>query len=276
MRTHLVIPDTQVKPGVPTDHLGWIGRYILEKRPDVVVHLGDHWDMPSLSSYDKGKLRFEGRRYREDVDAGNQAMRQMRHPVEQFNYGRRRRGQDEYLPEWVFLFGNHEDRIDRGRQEYPWLDGMIGYHDLDTAGWQTFPFLTPVWIDGVAYSHFFANPNTGKPWGGAAPTRLKNIGHSFTMGHQQTLDYALRPVGRGMHHGLIAGAAYLHDEDYKGAQANNHWRGIIIKHQVEDGSYDPSFISLDYLCRRYEGVRLQEFMASRYPDVVQHRWTAVV
>ena len=31
-RTHLVIPDTQAKPGVPTDHLGWIGEYILDRR----------------------------------------------------------------------------------------------------------------------------------------------------------------------------------------------------------------------------------------------------
>jgi len=47
MVSHLVIPDTQAKPGAPTKHLEWIGRYILDRRPDVVVHLGDHWDMPS-------------------------------------------------------------------------------------------------------------------------------------------------------------------------------------------------------------------------------------
>ena len=41
-RRYVVIPDTQVKPGVPTDHLEWAGRYVAEKRPDVVVHLGDH------------------------------------------------------------------------------------------------------------------------------------------------------------------------------------------------------------------------------------------
>jgi len=25
LKIHIVIPDTQVRPGVPTDHLGWIG-----------------------------------------------------------------------------------------------------------------------------------------------------------------------------------------------------------------------------------------------------------
>jgi hypothetical protein len=68
-RTHLIIPDTQAKLGVPTDHLRWIGEYIVERKPDVVIHLGDHADMPSLSSYDVGKRDFEGRRYADDIEA---------------------------------------------------------------------------------------------------------------------------------------------------------------------------------------------------------------
>ena len=53
---------------------------------------------------------------------------------------------------------------------------------------------------------------------------------------------------------------YLHEEDYKGPQGNTHWRGIIIKHEVAGGEYDPMFVSLDYLCRRYEGISLDRFM----------------
>jgi hypothetical protein len=43
-----VIPDTQVRPGVQLDHLDWAAEALLYYRPDVVVHLGDHWDMGSL------------------------------------------------------------------------------------------------------------------------------------------------------------------------------------------------------------------------------------
>ena len=74
MRTHLVIPDTQIKPGVPLEHLSWIGRYIVKRKPDVIVHLGDHYDFPSLSYYDRGKLSFEGRRYKADIRAGHEAL----------------------------------------------------------------------------------------------------------------------------------------------------------------------------------------------------------
>ena len=59
---HMIIPDTQVKPGSSFEHLKWAGQYAVEKKPDVIVHIGDHWDMPSLSSWDVGKKSFEGRR----------------------------------------------------------------------------------------------------------------------------------------------------------------------------------------------------------------------
>ena len=49
-RIHVVIGDTQVKPDVPIGHLRWIGQYIVDQfhKQDVsIIHLGDHWDMPS-------------------------------------------------------------------------------------------------------------------------------------------------------------------------------------------------------------------------------------
>jgi hypothetical protein len=167
----------------------------------------------------------------------------------------------------VLLRGNHEDRITRYLELHPNMRGFLDESQLLSPGWEVHPFLRPVYIDGIGYAHFWQNPMTGKPLGGMAATRLKTVGHSFTMGHQQVLDYALRFVAGQSQHALIAGACYLHNEDYKGYQGNAHWRGIVVCHQVENGSYDPMFISLDYLCRRYEGVRLTEFMAARYPDL---------
>ena len=52
--THVVIPDTQAKAGVPTEHLRWIGQYIVDQyagRDHIkIVHLGDHWDLPASVS----------------------------------------------------------------------------------------------------------------------------------------------------------------------------------------------------------------------------------
>ena len=57
----LFIPDTQIKNGVNLDHIQALGNYILDKKPDIIVCIGDWWDMPSLSSYEKkGSKYFEG------------------------------------------------------------------------------------------------------------------------------------------------------------------------------------------------------------------------
>jgi hypothetical protein len=267
--THVVIPDTQVKPGVPTDHLSWIGQYIVDRlsgRPNVrIIHLGDHADMPSLSSYDRGKKSMEGRRYLADIEAANAGWARLNLPLLQYNDQRKAYKEKQWWPDRHIILGNHEDRITRAAEDDAQLDGLLSLDALHYAdlGWTVHPFLKPVFLDGVAYAHYFANPMTGRPYGGMVLTRLRTIGHSFTMGHQQTLDYALRFVAGKSQHGLVAGACYLHDEDYKGYQGNAHWRGIVVKHEVNDGSYDPMFVSLDYLCRRYEGMDLADFLAKK-------------
>lgn len=253
---HFVIPDTQAKAGVPFNHLEWIGRYIVEKQPDVIIHLGDHWDMPSLSHWDRGKMKFEGRRYKLDVESGNAAFDLLNAPIRQYN----KRHLTKYNPRKVFLMGNHEFRLETTIQENPILDGQISYADLDTQDWEVYPYQQIVFIDGIGYVHCYVNTMTGRPLGGMAATRLKTIGHSFTQGHQQTLDYAIRFVAGKSQHGLIAGACYLHDEEYKGYQGNAHWRGVIVKHDVKDGSYNPMMVDLEYLCRKYEGIGLDEFI----------------
>jgi hypothetical protein len=270
--THIVIPDTQAKVGVPTDHLRWIGQYIVDEFHDKlikIIHLGDHADMPSLSSYDKGKKSMEGRRYTIDIEAANEAWRILNAGIDAFNNNRRRTKHRPWKPERHILLGNHEDRINRAVEMDAQLEGVISTDDLDYArsGWIVHPFLKPVEIDGIWYAHYWQNTMTGKPLGGSALARLKTLGHSYTMGHQQVLDYAIRFVSGQSQHALVAGACYLHDEDYKGWQGNAHWRGIVVCHEVREGSYDPMFVSLDYLCRRYEGVRLATFMAKKYPHL---------
>lgn len=248
---HFFIPDTQVRPGLRLNHLEWIGQYYLDEYDNhvtKVIQIGDHWDMASLSSYDRGKGKMEGRRYVHDVDAGNVAFELL----------------DSYLSgatEKHFFFGNHEDRITRAADDNAQLEGLVTLDALDTKNWARHPFLEAVDLDGIIYSHYFYAPMTGRAYGGQnLETRLKTIGHTFSMGHQQGLKWGRIDTIKGPHIGLVAGSCYLHDEEYKGPQANDHWRGIVVCHQVENGSYDPMFVSLDYLCRRYENLRLDEFL----------------
>ena len=57
----LVIPDCQVKPGSDTTHLEWAAHAIVDYMPDVIVVIGDFWDLPSLSTHDApGSKEAEG------------------------------------------------------------------------------------------------------------------------------------------------------------------------------------------------------------------------
>jgi hypothetical protein len=238
-RRILVIPDTQVKPGVPVQHLTWAGKYIAEKRPDYIVHLGDHWDMPSLSSYDKGKRSFEGRRYQEDVKAGNHALQLLT---------REYRGISGYAPEEHFLDGNHEWRIVRATENQAELEGTIGLHHLDRSGWTVHPFLSVLMLEGIKFSHYFTSGLYGRPVSSAA-VLLRTAAGSAVMGHTQKVDMAIHEKNGAI--ALMAGTFYQHNEDYLGPQGNACRRQLVMLNECRDGIFDPMFVSLGYLRGRF-------------------------
>lgn len=247
-----VIPDTQCKPGISSEYLKTVGNYIVDKKPDVVIHLGDHWDMPSLSSYDIGKKSFEGRRYLDDIAAGNEAMVNLLSPLESYNERQRKNGKKQYNPRKVFLTGNHEQRIERAVNNDAKIEGVIGYKDLDLSGWEVHDFLNVVVVSGIAFSHYFITGVAGRPCSTAA-VQLNKKHMSCISGHQQGLQIATGYRGDGIRlTSIIAGSCYEHDEDYMGPQGNKHWRGILMLNDVTtDGEFDLMPVSLRYLQERY-------------------------
>lgn len=45
---------------------------------------------------------------------------------------------------------------------------------------------------------------------------------------------------------------YEHNEGYKGYTGNHHYRGIVVLNEVSNGAFDPMFVSLDYLTKRFK------------------------
>jgi hypothetical protein len=248
-RKHLVIPDTQIKPGVPLEHLYWIGRYAAHKKVDVLVQIVDWAEMHSLSSYDRGKRAGENARYSDDVDYANEGLAELH------------RGLDGYEPELkLWTIGNHEQRIERFVNDNPELYGHLDYTDFDfeRRGWVVAPFLQPVEVDGILYCHFFPRSANGKVmqmrYGAPnAKTQVQREHQSATAGHSPGLDVACVPTSRGLLRGLIAGSCYQHDatDEFAGPQSNNYWRGVYVKHWVHDGQYNGMEVDLDFLRRKY-------------------------
>jgi hypothetical protein len=240
-RTHLIIPDCQIHSDAPIEHLEWVGKYVADKRPDVIVCIGDFADMRALSSYDRGKKKSEGHRYVDDIDAARRGMELL---TSQW------RSIPDYRPRMVLTLGNHEDRIDRATNDFAALDQAIGLHDLayEHYGWEVYPFLVPVAIDGVEYCHYFTSGVMGRPVTSAAALLRERAG-SAVMGHVQHTDVAFHKKTQKI--AIFAGTCYLHDEEYLTPQGNVQRRQIVLLHEVEDGRCDPMFVSLDFLRRKY-------------------------
>ena len=243
--TILVIADTQVKPTESLEYILWVGKYIHDTKPDILVMIGDWWDFPSLSSYDKGKASSEGRRFADDLRAGNKGLELLEMEINK---------DLTYKPRKVFCKGNHEHRVDRYVEDNPELKGTVGteFLPLKQCGWEVYDFLRPVEIEGIYFVHYLANPMTGKPYSGTASNILKTVGKSFVVGHKQVLDVAIRPTLDGKQQiGIVNGACYPFDEGYKGYFGNFHYRGVTVLTEVHDGFGLPSFVSLDRMRELY-------------------------
>lgn len=260
-RRHLIIPDAQIKPGAPTDHLKWIGQAIQDYNPDVCVNLGDWFDFESLSSWSSpGSLDLEGLRYQDDLDAGNDGFEKLHAAMGNWK-GRK-----------ILLRGNHCHRLTRAIESSPKWAGAIGFHQFvdRKLGWEVVDYVhgSPgaIVVDGITYAHYFANPNTGKPISGTIANRLSKIGTTFVQGHVQGLQQGSVQYATGqMRHGIVAGSCYLHDEPYKG-MANSHWRGIVVLNEVRDGTFCEMPLTLDYLCRKYENRSLASYLKRQYKN----------
>lgn len=249
-----VIPDTQVRPGVPTDHFDWIGALIQEYEPEYVVHLGDHWDMESLSSY-SGELEREGKRYVNDIEAGNDALERLHVAMGSFKPKRK-----------IILRGNHEQRIHRVVADNPKLKGALSYDHFNDRklGWEVVDYngAQPgvIDIEGVKFAHYFTACNTGRPIGGIAQHKLTQIGAPYVMGHVQGLDTGHKQFATGhVIRGIVAGSCYLHDEGFKG-NANSHWRGVVVLNGVKNGSFGLMDIPLTDICPKFERMSLARFL----------------
>lgn len=240
-----VIPDTQAKVGV-MNPLEPIAYHIAEIKPSFLVHLGDHWDMPSLSQYDRGKKSHRVKTYQSDVLAGNEAMAKFFDLLDKLWPAHK-----DKCTKFI-LRGNHEHRIDRAKEYGP--DELVDLMDLckpDYTGWDmVIPFLEILKLFNINFCHYFQNDSSARPIGSARQLLLKKH-ESCIAGHQQGFDYAEMTAGKNKRiQAIIAGSCYYHDEEYK-THTNHHWRGVFLLTDVDGGMFDFNRYSLTSLDQRY-------------------------
>ncbi len=251
----LVIPDVQVKPGQNFRFLSWVGKYAVDKKPDVIVQIGDFADMSSLSSYDVGKKSFEGRRYTDDIAACSSAMAYLMAPILKEQVRLETNKKKRWNPRLVLTYGNHENRIHKAIDNDRKLEGLISFADLgyEEYGWEVIPFLQPITIGGISFCHYFTSGVMGRPISSARALVTKKH-MSCVMGHVQSseIDMSQRKADGTPLLGLFAGIYTPYDEEYLDYQSNKQHRQIWMLQEVEDGFCYPQPISLEFLKNKYE------------------------
>lgn len=244
MTTIYVIGDTQSKEGVRNPLIP-VAHHIAELKPNYLVHLGDHWDFPSLSQYDKGKKSHRARTYSKDVMAGNTAMEEFWAILD------KQWPQHKKKCKKIILLGNHEERRNRAMDYGPdELVDLMEFIAPDYSGWdEVHDFLKIRRIKGVNFSHYFQNLNSGKAIGTARQILMKKHA-SCIAGHMQGFDYAEMMTDVGMIQAIILGSTYYHKEAYK-AQSNHHYRGTVMLTNVSGGQFDFNRYSLKSLTKKY-------------------------
>jgi len=248
--TSLVIPDAHVGPGQDLTRFEKAGQLMAERRPDRVITLGDWVSLESLSNWDLTKSGvMEGRRYKEDMEAGKEALRLLLEPSKKIA---------GYRPEVVFIKGNHCSRLDRYLETKPELKEHLdlvkdlGLPELGVTS--VVEYRENIEIEGVLFTHAPQNaanqPVTGKY---AIHRAAEQTAKSVVYGHshrRESVNY-YRHGSDTITQISMLGAFFSHVDAYAYGGLNAYWRGLAILTHWAPGRYDVEEIALERLLQMY-------------------------
>lgn len=246
--THLVIGDSHSDPKVSNSRFDWLANFIEDKKPDVIVDIGDWGDMNSIGHYAKGKKDAWGVTVEDDIACFRDASKRAFGGISKIK---------GYSPRLYRFGGNHEEgRIDKFVNDNPELEGLVSLVKLGVTdyGANYTKFRQVKVVDGIAYSHYFYDKDSRYPII-SAKTVLQRKFSSCTWGHTHIRDIAEGVGAHGRRVIALNAGCFLDPKQfmgYAGPQGNDRWwRGLVLKHDVNNGSYDPDFWGMDRIRREY-------------------------
>jgi len=251
-KTVIVYTCCHTDPDVSNERFSWLGELIYDVRPDYTVDLGDFYDMRSLNSFDgRNPEQVVSQNYEKDILKGEDAQERIRHRIKK-NKVRR--------PAYFGFEGNHEYRIKKAISLDPRLKGDkhgLSFNHLKTDYWydeyheykNNGP--TSHVYDGILYAHYVSSGNFGSAMSGDyhAHNLLKKTLKSTTVGHSHRRNIYFRDDAKAI--GLVAGCYKGAEESWAGQSNKEWWKGVVIKRSLDNGYYEPQFISYNELKEAY-------------------------
>lgn len=248
----LVWSCAHADPSVSNERFNWLGSFIYDIKPDIVVDLGDGADMRSLNTFDTRYPALASmQNYEKDIECYNDSQERLRHL---FKKNKRRK------PMWVGHEGNHEYRIKKAIKEDPRLEGEaygLSHQHLQTSTWfdeyheyqNGGPSISN--YNGVDFSHFFSSGNFGTATSGVhhAYTVINNRHNSSVCGHSHKRDLYFKDAPGSI--GMVVGCYKGHEEGWAGQANNEWWNGVVLMRDTDNGRFEPQFFSLDMLRKEY-------------------------
>jgi hypothetical protein len=254
-KTAVVWTCSHADAGVSNERFSWLGDLIEDIKPDYCIDLGDGADMRSLNSYDtRYPQALVAQSYQADIESYNEAQDRI---WGRYSLKKKKR------PFRIGLCGNHEERINKAIAIDPRIEGDkfgISFSHLQTDHWfdEYYPYKNGgpdiVVVDGVSYTHFFSSGNYGTAMSGLHHAYgLVQARHSSSVcghSHKRSL-YFKDDAYPHPSIGLVAGCFKGKDEGWAGQANNSWWRGVVVLRGIENGYFDPEFISMDRLKSAY-------------------------
>lgn len=256
-KTAVVYSCCHADPSASNDRFDWLGNFIYDLKPDLVIDLGDGADMRSLNSYDtRYPQQIVTQSYEEDINSYNDSQDRLRH---KFRHMRRKK------PFWIGFEGNHENRIKKAVALDPRLEGSkygVSFRHLQTDyyfdEYHEYENSAPAIADyfGVSFAHYFSSGNYGSAISGIhhAYALLQHRNSSSTCGHSHKRSIFFKDSAHPYPIiGSVVGCYKGKDEGWAGQSNKEWWKGILVKRELENGVYEPQWISMKTLEREYGG-----------------------
>ena len=248
----LVFSCGHADPDATNERFDWLGSFIYDIKPDMVIDLGDGADMRSLNSYDtRYPTSIVSQNYEKDINSYLDSQERLRHL---FKKNKKKR------PTWVGFEGNHEHRIKKAIQTDPRLEGEkygVSFSHLQTSQWfdeyheyeNGGPAIAN--YNGVDFSHFFSSGNFGSATSGIhhAYTVINNRHNSAVCGHSHKRDLYFKDAPGSI--GMVVGCYKGREEGWAGQSNNEWWKGCVLMRDTENGRFEPQFYSMSMLERNY-------------------------